>query len=81
MTESSLSERSLRAQIAAHTSWGNTIDRPARTAKARKALEDKFLEQAGGDPKRAESIRRTYYLRLAQKSAAARKARRKRGVA
>jgi hypothetical protein len=43
-------ERSIRSQIAAHTSWANTTDRTARTAKARKALEDKFLAEADGDP-------------------------------
>jgi hypothetical protein len=68
-------ERSLRGQIAAHTSWANTPDRTARTAKARKALEDKFLAEAGGDPQRAESLRRAYYARLAFKSAKARQRR------
>jgi hypothetical protein len=71
-------ERSLRAQLAAHTSWGNTEDRSARTANARKALEDKFLAEANGDPKRAESLRKAYFTGLALKSA---KARRRRGGA
>jgi hypothetical protein len=66
-------ERKLRAQIAAHESWAKTGDRPARTAAARKALENKFLAEAGGDPKRAESLRRAYYARLALKSARARR--------
>lgn len=69
-------ERTLRSQIAAHTSWANTPDRAARTAKARKALHDKFLAEADGDPERAESLRKAYYARLALKSA---KARRHRG--
>ena len=65
----------LSASMAADISWGNTTDRSARTAPARKALDDKFLEQADGDPKRAASIRKAYYKRLALKSAAARRAR------
>jgi hypothetical protein len=68
-------ERSLRGQLAAHTSWANTTDRTSRTAKARKALDDKFLAEADGDLKRAESLRRAFYLRLALKSAQARRRR------
>ncbi|MGH7735895.1 MAG: hypothetical protein ACREOE_19910 [Gemmatimonadales bacterium] len=68
-------ERRLRAQIAANTSWFNTADRPARTAKARRALENKFLTDAGGDPRRAESLRKAFYARLSLKSAQARKRR------
>jgi hypothetical protein len=67
--------RTLRARIAAHESWARTPDRSARTSKARQALADKFLAEAGGDPLRAESARKAYYLRMAQKSAKARKAR------
>lgn len=70
MTET---ERRLSAAIAAHTSWANTDDRAARTAPARRALEQKFLEQAEGDPKRAESLRRAHYKRLALKSAQSRR--------
>ncbi len=68
-------ERSLRGKLAVQTSWANTSDRAARTANARRALEDKFLEQAGGDPKRAEHLRKAYYARLALKSAQARRLR------
>src|SRR5258707_14974723 len=68
-------ERSLRAKIAVHTSWANTPDRSTRTANARKALEDKFLAEADGDPVRAESLRRAFYAKLALKSAQARKRR------
>jgi hypothetical protein len=68
-------ERSLRSQVAAHTSWANTTDRSARTANARKGLEAKFLAEAGGDPVRAEHYRRAYYARLALKSARARRLR------
>ncbi|MGP0077072.1 hypothetical protein [Mycobacterium sp.] len=68
-------ERTLRGQIAAHESWARTEDRAARTANARRALEDKFLAQADYDPKRAEHIRKAYYARLAFKSAQARRRR------
>lgn len=67
------SERRLRASIAAHESWANTTDRPARTAAARRGLEQKFLDAAGGDPVRAEHLRRAHFQRLALKSAAARR--------
>ena len=67
--------RTLRSRFAAHESWARTTDRPARTANARKALEDKFLAQAGGDPKRAESLRKAFYAKLAFKSAQARRRR------
>lgn len=68
-------ERRLRAQLASHESWANTENRTQRTAPARKALDNKFLAEANGDPKRAESIRKAYYARLAFESAKARKAR------
>jgi hypothetical protein len=67
--------RTLRSRIAAHESWAQTTDRSARTANARKGLEDKFLAEAGGDPVRAESLRKAYYARLAFKSAQARRRR------
>ena len=66
-------ETRLRASIAAHTSWANTSDRTARTANARAALDQKFLDQAEGDPIRAEHLRKAYYARLALKSAQARR--------
>lgn len=44
------SEQSLAASIAAHESWANTPNRSARTAPARRALDQKFLEQAGVTP-------------------------------
>ena len=73
--ESSAAERSLAARMAAHHSWAVTEDRPARTANARNALENKFLAEAGGDPVRAKSVRKAYYARLALKSAQARRRR------
>ena len=69
-----MAENLLRA-AAAHESWAATADRTARTAPARAALEAKFLEQAEGDPVRAEHLRKAYYLRLAAKSVAARRKR------
>lgn len=68
-------ERSQRGKLAAYTSWFNTLDRPARTAKARNAFENKFLAEADGDPQRAESLRKAYFARLALKSAQARRRR------
>jgi hypothetical protein len=66
-------ERSLAAKLASHESWAQTPDRAARTAPARAALDAKFLEQAGGDPVRAENFRKAYYARLALKSAQSRR--------
>lgn len=63
-------------RIGAHISWANTTDRAKRTAPARAALEAKFLKEAGGDPVRAEHLRKAYYQRLALKSAQSRRARR-----
>ena len=68
-------ERSLRGKIAVETSWANTEDRAARTAKARRASEARFLEQAGGDPQRAEHYRKAHFARMALKSAQARRRR------
>ena len=68
-------ERSLRGTLASHQSWANTENRTERTAPARKALDEKFLDQAGGDPVRAESLRKAYYARLAFLSAKARRGR------
>jgi hypothetical protein len=68
-------EKSLRGKLAAHTSWANTADRPSRTRNAREAFENKFLAEAGGDLKRAESARKAYFAGLALKSARARQRR------
>lgn len=67
------SERSLAARLASETSWANTTDRAARTAPARRALDEKFLTAAGGDPVRAEHLRRAHFHRLALKSAQSRR--------
>lgn len=74
-------ERQLVASIAAHTSWANTADRATRTAPARTALEQKFLNQAGGDPARAESLKRAHFTRLALKSAKSRRLAREHEIA
>lgn len=66
-------ERRLRSQIAAHESWANTENRSARTASARAALEAKFLAEAGGDPVRAEHLRKAHFARMALASAKARR--------
>lgn len=66
-------ERRLHAQIAVETSWASTPDRAARTSNARRAFDQKFLDEAGGDPVRAEHLRRAHFKRLALKSAVARR--------
>lgn len=66
-------ERRLAAKIAAEESWARTEDRSARTAKARAALDAKFLTQAGGDPVKAAHLRKAHFARLALKSAVARR--------
>lgn len=68
-------ELSLRGKLAVETSWANTENRSARTAPGRQAFESRFLEEAGGDPLRAEHLRKAYYLRLALASAKARRLR------
>jgi predicted HAD superfamily Cof-like phosphohydrolase len=73
MPAESPQDRSLIGRIAAHESWANTPDRPARTAPARAALAAKFLDEADGDPLRAASLRKAYYARLALASAKARR--------
>lgn len=74
-------ERSLQARIAAHESWAATTDRPARTSAARQALLKKFLDQADGDPVRAEHLRRAHFARLALRSAQTRRRRKAAGTA
>lgn len=66
-------ERRLAGQIAANESWARTQDRAARTAPARARLDQKFLDEAGGDPARAAHLRKAYFQRLALKSAQARR--------
>jgi hypothetical protein len=75
------SERSMRAQIAAHESWVKTPNRSARTLPARMAMQAKFEREVDPDgtlppaerAKRAGNARKAYYKRLALKSAQARR--------
>jgi hypothetical protein len=65
--------RSLQGRIAAHESWARTENRSARTANARAAMWKKWLDEADGDPVRAEHLRKAFYGRMALKSAQARR--------
>jgi hypothetical protein len=66
-------EVSLQASSLAHLGWGQCEDRTARTAPGRAAFEQRFLDQADGDPVRAASLRAAYYKDLARQSVAARR--------
>jgi hypothetical protein len=73
-------QRSLRAKLAAHTSWANTSDRAARTAAARKAANERFARQVDPDgtlppherAERAENARKAHFTALALRSTRAR---------
>ena len=67
-------ERSLAGSIAAHTSWANTTNRTERTAPARAGLDARFLQEADGDPKRAASLKKAHFQRMALASVKARRA-------
>lgn len=73
MSNLSPTELSLAGRIAAHASWAQTVDRSARTAPARAALDAKFLAQADGDPVRAASYRKAHFARLALRSVQSRR--------
>ena len=74
-------EMSARGSIGAHIQWSQCEDRTARTANARKAANDRFLDQV--DPqrtlppqeraKRAENARRAHMKRMARRSVQVRK--------
>lgn len=76
-------DRSAIASIAADESWARTPDRSARTAPAREARWQKYLEKAralapaGADEvdiaRRAEHLRQADMKRMALKSAQARR--------
>ncbi len=72
-------ENKLAASIAANMRCAKCEDRTTATAKPRAALEQKFLDQAGGDPKRAANLKRAYYQRIALKSSIARRKAREAG--
>ena len=75
------SDRKMAAQIAAHASWAATPDRTARTAAARAGLVAKFEREVDPDgtlplaerARRAESLRKAHYVRLALASAKSRR--------
>lgn len=67
-------DRKRRARLAAAVRWGKTEDRSAATAPGRAAFEQRFLDEADGDPVRAASLRAAYFHKLTQKSIAARRA-------
>jgi hypothetical protein len=74
-------ERSLRGKLAVETSWANTADAVARTARARAAFADRFEREVDPDgvlapedrARRAAHARKAYFARLALKSAQARR--------
>jgi hypothetical protein len=82
-TERSLTptERSMRASIAGHVSWANTANPTARTAPARKAFDERFVDQVDPDrtlppaerARRTVSAKKAYFKQLALKSARARR--------
>lgn len=76
-------DRSLRARLAAHTSWAKTADPSERTAKARAAADGRFEQQArelhpDASPERiaavVKSLKSAHFARLALKSNQARRA-------
>ncbi|MFF7534916.1 hypothetical protein ACIP6Q_39265 [Streptomyces bobili] len=82
-TEMDPQERSLRARLAVHTSWANTLDPASRTAKARAAAAGRFEKKArelhpdATDEqiiRVAEHLRKAHFSAMALKSAAARRA-------
>jgi hypothetical protein len=74
-------QRSRRARIAAHASWANTTDRAGRTAAATASFLARFERQVdplgvlepGMREQMALHARRAYMLRLAERSAKARR--------
>ena len=74
-------ERTLRARLAAHTSWANTADPSARARKGAAGLLAKFELEADPDGtldpidrrRRAEQLRKAHMARLALKSSKARR--------
>lgn len=76
-------ERSMRARLAAHSQWANELDPTARTAKARKAADDRFIRQArerhpaateAQIARAAEHLRKAHFQRMALASARSRRA-------
>ncbi|MDT5075905.1 MAG: hypothetical protein QOJ80_542 [Mycobacterium sp.] len=75
-------ERSMRAQLGAHSQWARCEDRTERTAAARSGFYRRFEAEVDPDgvldpaerAKRAENARRAHMLKLALASAKARRA-------
>ncbi len=63
----------MAGKIGAHEKWSRVTDRSAATLAARTALEDRWLTEADGDPKRAAHLKALHYSRMAMKSAMARR--------
>ena len=59
MAKNTPTESRLHAQIAAHISWANTADRTARTANARAARDQKFLDLKNAAAQLAQRIDKT----------------------
>ena len=82
-------ERSLHASIAAHASWAQTASRRARTAPARRAMDERFERLVDPDgvmtpadrAAAVENARQAHYRRMALRSAQARRARKATGTA
>ena len=72
---------SMLGRLGAYSKWAQCEDRTAATEPARRGLEQKFLDDADGDPVRAESLRRAYFVRMALRSAQVRRARKGASVA
>jgi hypothetical protein len=82
--DNAAADRQIRARIAANTRWSREPDRSAATAAGRAGLEAKFVREV--DPNgqlspqdlavRVEAARRAHFLRMALKSAKARRKRR-----
>jgi hypothetical protein len=81
-------ERRLQAQIAANVRWARATDRSAETAAARRGLDAKFVREIDPDGSlpseelavRVEAARRAHFLRMALKSAQARRRRKARAT-
>lgn len=57
-------QRREHAALAARASWAKCTDRTARTAKARAAAWQRFLDEADGDPVKAEELQQQHYRRM-----------------
>lgn len=84
-TPEAKARRTTAAKIAAHTRWAMEPDRRAATQAMRDGLQRKFEDAVDPDrvldpierATRVESYKRAYYLRITQKSAETRRARKR----